>query len=85
MTAVLRIVSGSANPGLASAVANHLGVESDGCNLARYPDGELRPTIGNVCGADVYVVQPTAPPVNEHIVELLLLLDAFAVARAPRG
>ena len=41
MTAVLRIVCGSANPGLASAVANHLGVESDGCNLARYPDGEL--------------------------------------------
>ena len=48
MTAVLRIASGSANPGLASAVANHLGVESDGCNLARYPDGELRPTIENV-------------------------------------
>ena len=40
MSAVLRIVCGSANPGLASAVANHLGVESDGCNLARYPDGE---------------------------------------------
>jgi hypothetical protein len=39
MTIVLRIVSGSANPGLASGVANHLGVESDGCNLARYPTG----------------------------------------------
>jgi ribose-phosphate pyrophosphokinase len=84
MTAVLRIVSGSANPGLASAVANHLGVESDGCNLARYPDGELRPTIENVCGADVYIVQPTAPPVNEHIVELLLLLDACRRSRAAR-
>ena len=84
MTAVLRIVSGSANPGLASAVANHLGVESDGCNLARYPDVELRPTIGNVCGADVYVVQPTAPPVNEHIVELLLLLDTCHRSRAAR-
>ena len=84
MTAVLRIVSGSANPGLACAVANHLGVESDGCNLARYPDGELRPTVENVCGADVYVVQPTAPPVNEHIVELLLLLDACRRSRAAR-
>ena len=84
MTAVLRIASGSANPGLASAVANHLGVESDGCNLARYPDGELRPTIENVCGADVYVVQPTAPPVNEHIVEPLLLLDACRRSRAAR-
>jgi ribose-phosphate pyrophosphokinase len=46
MTAtVLRIVVGSANPGLAVAVANHLGVDSDGCLLERYPDGELRPTV----------------------------------------
>jgi len=85
MTAtVLRIVSGSANPRLAGAVANHLGVEFDGCTLDRYPDGELRPTVENVCGADVYVVQPTAPPVNEHIIELLLLLDACRRARAAR-
>ena len=84
MTAVLRIVSGSANPGLAAAVANHLGVESDGCTVARYPDGELRPTVENVCGADVYIVQPTAPPVNEHFVELLLLLDACRRSRAAR-
>jgi ribose-phosphate pyrophosphokinase len=69
MTAVLRIVSGTANPGLASAVANHLSVESDGCNLARYPDGELRPTIENVCGADVYCSCCSTP----------------AAARAPRG
>ena len=84
MADILRVVSGSANPGLAAAVANHLGVESDGCDLARFPDGELRPTIENVCGADVYVIQPTAPPVNEHIVELLLLLDACRRSRAAR-
>ena len=84
MNAVLRIVCGSANPGLGSAIANHLGVESDGCNLVRYPDGELRPTVDNICGADVYVIQPTAPPVNEHIVELLLLLDACRRSRAAR-
>ena len=84
MTEVLRVVSGSANPGLAAAVANHLGVESDGCNLARFPDGELRPTIENVCGADVYIIQSTAPPVNEHIVELLLLLDACRRSRSAR-
>jgi ribose-phosphate pyrophosphokinase len=84
MTEVLRIVSGSANPGLGAAVANHLGVESDGCSLARFPDGELRPTIENICGADVYVIQPTAPPVNEHIIELLLLLDACRRSRAAR-
>ena len=81
---VLRIVSGSANPGLASAIANYLGVESDGCSLARFPDGELRPIVENVCGSDVYVIQPTSPPVNEHIVELLLLVDACRRARAAR-
>jgi ribose-phosphate pyrophosphokinase len=81
---VLQIVSGSANPGLASAIANHLGVESDGCSLERFPDGELRPTVENACGSDVYVIQPTSPPVNEHIVELLLLLDACRRARAAR-
>ena len=80
----LRIVSGNANPGLAGAVANYLGVESDGCTVERYPDSELRPTVERVCGADVYVIQPTAPPVNDHILELLLLLDACRRARAAR-
>ncbi len=80
----LRIISGSANRALASAVANYLGLESDGCTLERYPDGELRPVVENICGADVYVIQPTAPPVNDHLVELLLLLDACRRARAER-
>ncbi|HTY30947.1 ribose-phosphate diphosphokinase [Mycobacterium sp.] len=81
---VLRIVSGSANPALANAIANYLGVESDGCFVQRFPDGELRPAVENVCGADVYVIQPTSPPVNEHVVELLLLLDACRRDRAAR-
>lgn len=80
MNAVLRIICGRANPGLGSAVANHLGVESD-AEMARYPDGSC---VRRSCGADVYVIQPTAPPVNEHIVELLLLLDACRRARAAR-
>lgn len=80
----LRIISGNANRGLASAVANYLGVESDDCTLERYPDGELRPVVENICGADIYVIQPTAPPVNDHLVELLLLLDACRRARAAR-
>ena len=84
MTAVLRIVSGSANPGLASAVANHLGVESDGCGLARYPDGELRPTVENVCGADVYVVQPTAPR-STSTSSNCSCCSMPAAARAPSG
>jgi ribose-phosphate pyrophosphokinase len=80
----LRIVSGSANPGLAGAVANHLGVGCNGATLERYPDGELRPVVENICGADVYIIQPTAPPVNDHILELLLMLDACRRARAAR-
>ncbi|ORA98507.1 ribose-phosphate pyrophosphokinase [Mycobacterium mantenii] len=80
----MRIVSGSANPNLASAVANYLGVESEGCPLQRFPDGELRPVVENICGSDVYVIQPTSPPVNDHLVELLLLLDACRRARAAR-
>jgi ribose-phosphate pyrophosphokinase len=80
----LRIISGNANPGLAGAVANYLGVEPYGCTVERYPDSELRPTLERICGADVYVIQPTAPPVNDHIVELLLLLDACRRARAAR-
>ena len=68
---VVRIVSGGANPGLA-------------CTVERYPDGELRPVVENVCSADVYVVQLTGPRVNEHLVELLLLLDACRDQRPRR-
>ena len=84
MTEVLSVVSGSANRGLAAAVADHLGIEPAGCDPVRFPDGELRPCVDNVCGADVYVIQPTSPPVNDHVVELLLLLDACRRSRAAR-
>lgn len=80
----LRIVSGSANPALAGAIANHLGLRCEGADVERYPDGELRPIVENACGADVYIVQPTSPPVNDHVVELLLLIDACRRARAAR-
>lgn len=72
----LRIVSGTANPELAAAIGSELGVEPTPCEVSRFPDGEIRPVVGHVRGADVYVVQPTGPPVNEHLLELFLLLDA---------
>ncbi|MGW4355783.1 ribose-phosphate pyrophosphokinase-like domain-containing protein [Nocardia sp. NPDC004582] len=50
--------------------------------LERFPDGEIRPIVGHVSGQDVYVVQSTAPPVNDNFVELLLLLDACRRSRA---
>ena len=54
------------------------------CEVVRFPDGELRPVVGSMRGDDVYVIQPTGPPVNEHLVELLLLLDACRRAGAGR-
>jgi len=79
-----RIVAGTANPILAGAVAAGLGGESALTELEHFPDGELRPVVGAVRGDDVYVIQPTSPPVNEHLVELLLLLDACRRAGALR-
>ena len=72
----LRIVPGTANPLLAAAIATTLGTELVSCELDRYPDGELRPAVEHLRGDDVYVIQPTGPPVSDHLVELLLLVDA---------
>jgi len=80
----LRIVTGSANHALALATAKGLGKELVTTELERFPDGELRPVVGAIRGDDVYVIQPTCPPVNEHLVELLLLLDACGRAGAQR-
>ena len=78
----LRIVPGSANPGLAGAIAKTLGTEPVPCELARFPDGELRPVIEHLRGGDVYELQPTGPPVSDHLLELFLLLDACRRAGA---
>ena len=72
----LRIVPGTANPLLAAAVARRLRTELVTCDLDRYPDGELRPVVDHLRGDDVYVIQPTGPPVSDNLVEVLLLLDA---------
>ena len=79
-----RIVSGSAHQALAGAVAAALDVRPVACELEQFPDGELRPVVGRVRGADVYVIQPTGPQVNEYLVELLLLLDACRRSGAHR-
>ncbi|QIS14446.1 ribose-phosphate pyrophosphokinase-like domain-containing protein [Nocardia arthritidis] len=68
----LHIVSGSANPGLAAAIADRLEAGPVAGALERFPDGELCPVVEHVGGADVFVIQPTSPPVNDHLVELLL-------------
>ncbi|GAA4507063.1 ribose-phosphate pyrophosphokinase [Nonomuraea ferruginea] len=78
----LQIVAGTANHVLAGSVAGILGIAPVSAAVERFPDGELRPVVGGMRGADVYLVQPTSPPVNEHVMESLLLIDACRRAGA---
>jgi len=81
----LKIFTGSANPALGESIARYLGVPLGRAHLARFSDGEVWFQIhDNVRGADVFVVQPTSPPVNENLMELLLMLDAFKRSSASR-
>lgn len=79
------ILSGRANPSLARDIARRLQVEPAPRTLEPFPDGELHlELLDPVRGRDVYLVQPTSPPVAEHLVELLLLVDAATRAGAAR-
>jgi len=80
----LRIACGTAHRALASSVSSALGADTLVGEVERFPDGELRPIMPGVRGDDVFVVQPTGPPVNDHLVELLLLIDACRRAGAGR-
>ena len=80
----LKLLSGTANRGLAEEISRHLGVELCRVNLGRFADGEISVRIDeNVRGNDVFIVQPTNPPA-ENIMELLLLIDAARRASAAR-
>ncbi|MFA4015217.1 MAG: hypothetical protein RUDDFDWM_000295 [Candidatus Fervidibacterota bacterium] len=81
----LKIFTGNANPQLAEAVAENIGVQLGEILVGRFADGEVRVRIlENVRGADVFVIQPTCPPVNENLMELLIMIDAFKRASAGR-
>src|SRR5437870_2089742 len=81
----LKIFSGNAHPALAKEVCEHLQLQLGDAQVGRFPDGEVQVQIGeNVRGADVFVVQPTSTPVNDHLMELLVMLDAFRRASAYR-
>jgi ribose-phosphate pyrophosphokinase len=81
----LRVFSGNAHPSLGEAIARFLGIPLGRAHLARFSDGEVWFQIqDNVRGADVFVVQPTGPPVNENLMELLVMLDAFKRSSASR-
>jgi ribose-phosphate pyrophosphokinase len=79
------IFAGTANPALASAIARELGVQVGGCVVDRFPDGEVVvQLLEPVRRKEVFLVQPTSPPVNDHLVELLALADACRRAAAAR-
>lgn len=81
----LKIFSGNAHPELATEIARNLGMKVGEADVGRFPDGEVRVQIlENVRGADVFVVQPTCRPVNDNLVELLIMLDALRRASADR-
>ncbi|KGQ22280.1 ribose-phosphate diphosphokinase [Thermus filiformis] len=81
----IRIFSGNAHPDLAGRVAAALGLPLGQALVERFPDGEVRVRLlESVRGDDVYLVQPTSPPVNDHLMELLLLADAARRSSAAR-
>jgi ribose-phosphate pyrophosphokinase len=80
-----KIFSGTANVPLSDEVCTFLGMARAQANINRFQDGEVYvQLLENVRGADVFVVQPTCHPVNEHIMELLLMIDALKRASARR-
>jgi ribose-phosphate pyrophosphokinase len=81
----LKVFSGNGNPALARAICDYLRVPLGEWKLTRFSDGEVYCQIlENVRGTDVFVIQPTCPPVNENIMELLIAVDALKRSSAAR-
>lgn len=81
----LMIVSGNANPQLAKDICVSLGVKLGDVLVSKFSEGEIRVKVNdNVRGKDVFLVQPTCPPVNDNLMELLIMIDALKRASAKR-
>jgi ribose-phosphate pyrophosphokinase len=81
----LRVFTGTAHPKLAHDICAHMGVPLGAAALQRFPDGEINLKVEcDVRGADVFVVQPTCPPVHENLFELLSFADCLRRASADR-
>ncbi|KZZ86526.1 MULTISPECIES: ribose-phosphate diphosphokinase [Bacillaceae] len=79
----LKIFSLNSNPGLAEEIANVVGVQLGKCSVTRFSDGEIQINIEeSIRGCDVYIIQSTSGPVNEHLMELLIMIDALKRASA---
>ena len=81
----LKVFSGSAHPRLAREIAQFLGVPLGQARLRRFPDTEVSFQIDeNIRGTDIFLVQPTCAPVDQHLVEMLIMIDAFRRSSAAR-
>ena len=79
----IQLLAGNGNPELAEEISARLGVPLTPASISRFADGEVSIQImENVRNSDVYIIQPTCPPVNDHLVELLLLISAARRASA---
>ncbi|MBI4343625.1 MAG: ribose-phosphate pyrophosphokinase [Candidatus Omnitrophica bacterium] len=85
LSAELALVAGNANPALAREIGRALKVPLSDSLVGRFSEGEIRVKMNeNVRGKDVFVIQPTCPPVNDNLMELLIMIDALKRASARR-
>lgn len=81
----IKIFTGNANPELAKEICDYLGIDLGDSVVSKFSDGEINVEIDeSVRGKDVYIIQPTCEPGNEHIMELLIMVDAIRRASARR-
>src|SRR3954449_568812 len=81
----MKIFSGSANQELAQRICDAIGAPLGQATISSFPDGETYVKIEeNIRGRDVFIIQPTSPPTNQHLMELLIMVDAARRASAAR-
>jgi ribose-phosphate pyrophosphokinase len=84
-TGGIKVFSGNANLALTEEICSHLGCDPGEATAARFSDGEFNfQILENVRGGDVFIVQPTCPPTDQNLMELLVMLDAFRRSSAER-
>ena len=81
----LKIFSGRGNPELSKRICDYLGLPMGGISIGNFPDGEISCKVdGDIRGRDVFLVQSTCPPVNENLMELLIMIESCKRASAER-
>ena len=84
MNRELKIFSGRSHPVLVDEIRQFLTLDNNECKFSTFPDGKIHCKIENVRGCDVFLIQPTCPPVNDNLMELLIMIDTCLRASADR-